>query len=129
MVKADVELGGYDQLFNLKTGRNIQRLFSQPPQDIITLKMLYGLDGRKMATSWGNVVNIVDPPNEIYGKLMSMKDELIADYFELCTPIFQEDLRKIKKELKGKTVNPRDLKARLAFQIVCLEFIDQITGG
>lgn len=120
MVKADVELGGFDQLFNLNTGRDIQRLFNQPPQDIIILKMLFGLDGRKMSTTWGNVVNIVDSPNEMYGKLMSMKDEMIYDYFELCTPASQKELQEIKKDLKEKTVNPRDLKANLAFQIVCL---------
>jgi tyrosyl-tRNA synthetase len=120
MLKADAELGGYDQLFNLNTGRDIQRLFGQKPQDIITLKMLYGLDGRKMSTSWGNVVNIVDSPNEMYGKLMSMKDETIADYFELCTLISQEELAEIKKQLKGGKVNPRDLKVKLALLIVSL---------
>ncbi len=120
MVKADVELGGLDQLFNLNTGRDIQRLFGQKPQDIITLKMLSGLDGRKMSTSWGNVVNIVDSPNEMYGKLMSMKDEMIYDYFELCTPVSEKDLQKIKTDLNKANVNPMDLKARLALEIVSL---------
>jgi len=122
MVKADVELGGYDQLFNLNTGRDIQRLFGQKPQDIVTLKMLYGLDGRKMSTSWGNVVNIVDSPSEMYGKLMSMKDELIYDYFELCTPLSEKELRKIEENLKNKTVNPRDLKVELSRRIVSLYY-------
>jgi len=120
MVKADAELGGYDQLFNLNTGRDVQRLFNQKPQDIITLKMLYGLDGRKMSTSWGNVVNIVDSPNEMYGKLMSMKDETIVDYFELCTPITEEEFVEIKKQMKGGDVNPKDLKVKLALLIVSL---------
>jgi len=120
MLKADVELGGYDQLFNLNSGRDIQRLFEQKPQDVITLKMLYGLDNRKMSTSWGNVVNIVDSPNEMYGKLMSMKDETIADYFELCTPISKEELAEIKKQLKEGNVNPKDLKVKLALLIVSL---------
>jgi len=120
MLKADVELGGYDQLFNLNSGRDIQRLFDQKPQDIITLKMLNGLDGRKMSTSWGNVVNIIDSPNEMYGKLMSMKDETIIDYFELCTPISQEELVEIKKQMKEGSVNPKDLKVRLALLIVSL---------
>ena len=87
MVKADVELGGYDQLFNLNAGRDIQRLSGQKPQDIIILKMLSGLDGRKMSTSWGNVINIIDEPNEMYGKLMSMKDEMISNYFELAARV------------------------------------------
>ena len=106
-IKADVEIGGFDQLFNLKVGREVQKIFGQPSQDIMTLKMLSGLDGRKMSTSWGNVINITDAPNNIYGKIMSMKDELIENYFELCTKI----------SLKGK-LNPRDAKARLAKEIV-----------
>jgi len=105
-IKADVEIGGFDQLFNLKIGREVQKIFGQPSQDIMTLKMLSGLDGRKMSTSWGNVINITDTPNNIYGKIMSMKDELIKDYFELCTKISF-----------GK-LNPRDAKAKLAREIV-----------
>src|SRR6056297_1245772 len=83
-IKADVELGGYDQLFNLKVGRQMQKLYDQEPQDMMTMEMLYGLDGRKMSTSWGNVINLVDEPKEMFGKIMSMKDELIGDYFRLC---------------------------------------------
>jgi len=119
-IKADVELGGYDQLFNLKTGRDIQRHYGQKPQDIMALKMLSGLDGRKMSTSWGNVVNIIDSPDEMYGKLMSMKDETIVDYFELCTPTSQEEIVEIKKQLDGGNVNPKDLKVKLALLIVSL---------
>ena len=115
-VKADVEIGGADQLFNLKVGREIQKMFGQPPQDIITSKMLSGLDGRKMSTSWGNMVTIVDKPNEMYGKIMSMKDEFIFEYFELCTDI---PLSEIKK-MSFKKTNPRDLKARLAREIVSI---------
>ena len=117
-VKADVELGGSDQLFNLKVGREIQKIFGQSPQDIITLKMLYGLDGRKMSTSWGNVISITDEPEEIYGRIMSMKDELIPQYFELCTDTPLKEIAAIKRGLKNKKVNPRDLKAGLAEQIV-----------
>ncbi|HXK31965.1 MAG TPA: tyrosine--tRNA ligase [Candidatus Paceibacterota bacterium] len=115
-VKADVEIGGADQLFNLKVGREIQKMFGQPPQDIITSKMLSGLDGRKMSTSWGNMVTIVDKPNEMYGKIMSMKDGFILEYFELCTDI---PLSEIKK-MSFKKTNPRDLKARLAREIVSI---------
>ncbi len=122
MVRADVELGGYDQLFNLNMGRDIQEIMGQKPQDIITLKMLDGLDGRKMSTSWGNVVNIVDPPNEMYGKLMSMKDNMIYSYFELCTLSTEEELSKIKDKLKQKLVNPRDIKAELSHKIVALYY-------
>jgi tyrosyl-tRNA synthetase len=120
MVKADVELGGSDQLFNLKMGRVIQRLFKQKPQDVITLKMLFGLDGRKMSTSWGNVVNISDEPKEMFGKLMSMKDEMIYNYFELCTRINPEELAKIKQELEERITNPKELKEKMAQEIVTL---------
>ena len=108
-VKADVELGGSDQLFNLKVGRDIQKIFGQKPQDILTLKMLFGLDGRKMSTSWGNVINITDKPEEQFGKIMSMKDELILDYFELCTRVPLAEV---------KNLHPREAKARLAREIV-----------
>jgi len=120
MVKADVELGGYDQLFNLNAGRDIQRLFNQKPQNIIALKMLDGLDNRKMSTSWGNVVNIIDSPNEMFGKLMSMRDEAIVDYFELCTPISEKELAEIKKQMEEDSVNPKDLKVKLALLIISL---------
>ena len=119
-VKADVELGGFDQLFNLKAGRDIQKIFGQESQDIMTLKMLFGLDGRKMSTSWGNVINITDKSEEQFGKIMSMKDELILDYFELCTRIPLEEIKKMGKELKKNQINPRDLKLKLAREIVRL---------
>ncbi len=119
-VKADVEIGGSDQLFNLQAGRELQKMFGQIPQDIVTLKMLNGLDGRKMSTSWGNVITIVDEPNDMYGKIMSMKDELIPEYFELCTALPMEEVEKVKSDLAGGSVNPRDLKARLAKEIVAI---------
>lgn len=106
-IKSDVEIGGTDQLFNLQAGRVIQKMFNQPQQDIITLKMLSGLDGRKMSTSWGNVINILDKPKDMYGKIMSMKDELITNYFELCTQL-----------LLDKKLNSRDAKATLSKEIV-----------
>ena len=109
-IKADVEIGGFDQLFNLKVGREVQKIFGQKSQDIMALKMLSGLGGRKMSTSWGNVINILDAPDEMYGKIMSMKDELIKDYFETCTRIPLDEIKKIK--------NPRDAKKRLAREIV-----------
>ncbi|MBM3257800.1 MAG: tyrosine--tRNA ligase [Candidatus Nealsonbacteria bacterium] len=111
-VKADVEIGGADQLFNLKVGREIQKIFGQPAQDILTSKMLPGLDGRKMSTSWGNVVTIIDNPNDMYGKIMSMKDEFVPEYFELCTDVPLPEIKIIKKS------NPRDMKAKLAREIV-----------
>jgi len=116
--KADVEIGGFDQLFNFIVGRKIQELYGQKPQDMMTLKLLYGLDGRKMSTSWGNVINIIDNPDDQYGKIMSMKDESIVNYLELATKISLLEIKKIEKELKEGKVNPRDVKAMLAREIV-----------
>ena len=110
MIKADVEIGGFDQLFNLKAGRIIQKHYNQPEQDVLTCQMLEGTDGRKMSTSWGNIVTIVDEPNDMFGKIMSTKDELIAKYFLLCTNLKEEEIPKSK--------NPRDLKMKLAYEIV-----------
>jgi tyrosyl-tRNA synthetase len=115
-VKADVEIGGFDQLFNLDMGRRTQKLFNQKPQDIMLLTMLSGLDGRKMSTSWGNVINIMDSPKEMFGKIMSMKDELVSDYLKSATNI---PLEKIDNLIK-REINPRDTKVFLAREIVTL---------
>jgi len=117
-VKADVEIGGSDQLFNLLAGRKIQEHYDQKPQDIFTTKMLLGLDGRKMSTSWGNVVNISDKPDEQYGKIMSMHDNQIINYFELATDLDEKEIAVYKKELKTEKANPKIIKEKLAFAIV-----------
>jgi tyrosyl-tRNA synthetase len=111
-IKADVELGGTDQLFNLKAGRKIQEFYGQPPQDIMTLEMLPGLDGEKMSTSRGNIINIADDPNEMYGKIMSMKDELIPEYFLRCTDLPEEA---IKEKVAADFFQAKN---NLAFEIV-----------
>ncbi len=116
MVKADVEIGGFDQLFNLLAGRKIQEYFDQPAQDILTTKMLFGLDGRKMATTWGNVLNINEKPGEMFGKIMSIKDDLILDYFLLAAWLPEEEVFKKEERLKAGE-NPRDLKLGLAWEI------------
>ncbi len=120
VIKSDVEIGGFDQLFNLKAGRVLQRAFNEEPQDVMTLKMIYGLDGRKMSTSWGNVINILDDPIDMFGKLMTLKDELIADYFETCTRIPMIQIAEIKKSLKNKEINPKEIKKQLAKEIVTI---------
>lgn len=109
-VKADVEIGGFDQLFNLKAGRIIQKHYNMPEQDVLTTKMLEGTDGRKMSTSWGNVVTIVDEPNEMFGKIMAIRDELISKYFLLCTDVKEEEI--------PKSDNPKNTKMKLAYEIV-----------
>lgn len=118
-VKADVELGGFDQLFNLKVGREIQRRFGQEPQDILTTRMLLGTDGRKMSTSWGNVINISDSPEEQLGKVMAMRDEIILDYFRLATRLADGEIAAYRRQFEGGA-NPRDIKIILAKEIVTL---------
>lgn len=113
MVKADVELGGFDQLFNLKAGRIIQEHFKQSPQDIMMTEMLEGTDGRKMSTSWGNVINITDEASNMFGKVMSLKDELVDKYFKLCTNLSESEIRALP-------AHPKEKKLRLAVEIVTL---------
>ncbi len=116
-LKADVELGGTDQRFNLLTGREMQRYHKEEPQDMITNPLIEGLDGRKMSSSWGNTINLTDPPEEMYGKVMSLKDELIIRYFTLVTRVDIEDVKKYDEEIK-KGANPKDYKEKLAFELV-----------
>lgn len=118
-IKADVEIGGFDQLFNLKAGRVVQKHFNMPEQDIVITEMLEGTDGRKMSTSWGNVITTTDEPNDMFGKVMSLKDELIIKYFTLCTDAPLLEISGFEKDLKNG-MNPRDVKVKLAFEIVTL---------
>ncbi|MBU0998813.1 tyrosine--tRNA ligase [Patescibacteria group bacterium] len=116
-VKADVEIGGFDQLFNLKAGRTVQKRYGQQEQDIMVLAMLEGTDGRKMSSSWGNIISVIDVPDEMFGKIMSLKDELITKYFLLTTNVGIGEIRKIEESLKeGK--NPMLLKKKLAKELV-----------
>ncbi len=116
-IKSDVEIGGFDQLFNLKAGRTVQRRYGQKEQDIMVLSMLEGTDGRKMSSSWGNLISIIDTPDSMFSKVMEVKDELIMKYFTLCTDFSLEEIEKFKKELDSG-VNPRDIKMILAREIV-----------
>lgn len=118
-VKADVELGGTDQKFNLLAGRDLQREYGQEPQDILTNPLIEGLDGRKMSSSWGNTVNLFDTPNDMFGKLMSLKDEFIIKYFLLLTRIPLAEIDGYKREIESG-VNPRDIKIKLAKTIVTM---------
>ena len=120
-IQADVELGGTDQKFNLLVGRDIQREYNIEPQIILTMPLLVGTDGvEKMSKSLGNYIAITDTPDEMYGKTLSIPDSLIYDYFVLTTNVQESDLKNIKKELESKSVNPRDLKRKLAREIVTL---------
>lgn len=115
-VKADVELGGSDQLFNVLAGRKIQEHYGQKPQDILTVKLLIGPDGRKMSKTWGNTINVLDSADEQFGKTMALHDDLISEYFEMTTDVAMDEIREIKKDL-AKGTNPKILKERLAFEI------------
>lgn len=112
--RADVELGGTDQKFNLLAGRTLQHKQGQTPQNIVMNPLIEGLDGRKMSSSWGNTVNLNATPSDMYGKIMSMNDSQVPAYFELCTRMPTEEIREI---LKG---HPKEAKARLAKEIVAL---------
>jgi tyrosyl-tRNA synthetase len=116
-VKADVEIGGFDQLFNLKAGRVIQKKYGQKEQDIMTLSMLPGTDGRKMSSSWGNVISLLDTKEDMFGKVMAVNDELIIQYFTLCTDLPLAEITGIENELKSGA-NPKNVKIRLAKEIV-----------
>jgi len=116
-VKADVEVAGNDQLFNILAGRKIQQAYNQEPQDILTVKMLTGTDNNKMSKSQGNVIYISDTPKNQYGKIMSLQDSLILPYFKLCTNYPKEKVKELEKKLKAGD-NPRDIKAKLAYEIV-----------
>ncbi|MBD3410108.1 MAG: tyrosine--tRNA ligase [Ignavibacteriales bacterium] len=120
-IKSDVELGGTDQKFNLLVGRDIQREHGVEPQAILTMPLLVGTDGvEKMSKSYDNYIGVADAPPEMYGKTLSIPDELIATYYELTTDIPNEELAEIKTALEKGEGNPRDLKRRLAREIVTL---------
>lgn len=117
-LEADVELGGTDQKFNLLVGRQLQETYGQEPQVVITLPLLEGLDGvQKMSKSLGNYVGITDPPDEMFGKLMSVSDELMWRYFELLST---RDLTEIEgwRQAVREGANPRDIKFELALELV-----------
>jgi len=119
-IKADVELGGTDQKFNLLAGRRLQEHFSQEPQDIMTVNLINGLDGKKMSSSWGNTINFLDLPKEMFGKIMSMVDGMIITYFEHCTRVPMAKVKRFEKQLSDNRVNPRNIKMELAYEITKL---------
>lgn len=115
MVKADVEIGGTDQTFNLLVGRDLQRDYGQLPQVILTMPIIEGIDGTlKMSKSLGNYIGVTEPPAEMYGKLMSIPDELMRKYYELLTSVPMDEVERL---LSAET-HPRDAKVRLAKELV-----------
>lgn len=120
-IKSDVELGGTDQKFNLLVGRDIQREEGMEPQCILTMPLIPGTDGvEKMSKSYDNYIGISDSPKEIYGRTLSIPDDLIYIYYELASDVSKDELFEIKKQLDDPKVNPRDLKRRLARTFVTM---------
>ncbi len=123
-LKADIELGGTDQKFNLLVGRDLQREYGQEPQVIMTLPLLVGLDGvQKMSKSLNNYIGIEEHPREIFGKVMSISDEIMFIYYELVTDVPREQIREYREGMEKGSIHPRDVKVKLAREI-CRQFHD-----
>ncbi len=119
ILHADVELGGTDQKFNLIVGRELQKEYGQEPQCLILLPLLEGLDGvKKMSKSLSNYIGITEPPNEIFGKIMSISDELMLRYYNILSHISLNELISLKEGLRNETIHPKKAKEDLALEIV-----------
>ncbi len=130
MIKSDVEFGGTDQKFNLLTGRELQEINGQKPQQIFMMPMLVGTDGvMKMSKSLDNYVSVEEPPNDMYGKLMSLPDELIVSYFEYLTDIPDKELAEMTHDLEAQSINPMNLKKRLALEVTSQFHSREIAEG
>ena len=118
-IDADIEIGGIDQTFNVLFGRHIQKCYGKKEQFVLLLPLLIGLDGKKkMSKSFNNHIALNDPPNEIYGKAMSIPDELIFHYLKLVSTFKADELFSYEKELNNQNTNPRDIKMILAYNLV-----------
>ena len=118
-LQADIELGGTDQKFNLLVGRELQRGWGQAPQTVITMPLLEGLDGiNKMSKSLGNYIGINESPDDIFGKIMSITDELMVRYYELLSDLSLDDLGKLQKGLRDGTIHPMEAKKTLGRELV-----------
>ncbi len=119
VLNIDVELGGTDQRFNLLMGRELQQEYGQEPQSLVIMPLLEGLDGvKKMSKSLGNYIGISEPPKDMYGKLMSISDELMIKYYELLSHISIKEFNNLKEGLKSGNVHPKKAKENLAMEIV-----------
>jgi tyrosyl-tRNA synthetase len=119
-INADVEFGGMDQKFNILMGRELQRMVGQTPQDVFLVPLLAGTDGRKMSKSWGNTIDLKATPEDKYGKIMSLSDDVIIEYMVNITNTPDAEIAEMDRALAAQTINPRDLKMRLARQVVTL---------
>ncbi|MCL4395304.1 MAG: tyrosine--tRNA ligase [Chloroflexi bacterium] len=118
-ITADVEFGGMDQKFNILLGRELMGMLGMRPQQVVLTPLLVGLDGvQKMSKSLGNYIGICEPPDDMYGKIMSLSDNVMIDYFQLLTDVPQPEISAMNLALQQGTVNPRDVKMRLARELV-----------
>ena len=128
-LQSDIELGGTDQKFNLLVGRDLQRAYGQKPQVVLTMPLLEGTDGvQKMSKSLGNSIGVFDAPNEMFGKIMSISDDLMWRYYELLSQVSAQDLEVMKKQSEAGTLNPKNSKMNLAKEIVALYHSPELAG-
>lgn len=121
VLRADIEMGGTDQMFNILAGRDLQAHYGQEPQVAVFMPLLVGLDGvQKMSKSLGNYVGITEPPDSMFGKLMSITDEMMGTYFELTTDVPLDEVRSLLESVAAGSVNPKDVKRRLAREVVTI---------
>ena len=119
--RADVEMGGTDQTFNLMVGRDMQRAHGQDPQVVFTVPLLTGVDGsRKMSKSYGNHIGVEEPPREQFGKTMSIPDDILVEWFRLATDLHPDEVDGIERGLRDRSLHPGETKRRLAREIVTL---------
>ncbi|MCP6726905.1 MAG: tyrosine--tRNA ligase [Patescibacteria group bacterium] len=114
----DLEVGGTDQVFNMLIGRQLQQKMNKREKFVLTVPMIMGLDGKTMSKTSQNTVNLTDSPKEMFGKIMSLRDELIIEYFTMCTDVPLKEIQVMEKDIKTKKISPRDIKAKLAITIV-----------
>jgi tyrosyl-tRNA synthetase len=118
-IQADVEFGGTDQVFNCMVGRQLQEMSGQKPQQVFLMPLLIGTDGvHKMSKSLGNYIGVTDPPNEMFGKTMSINDEMIIPYLELLTDVPDAEIERYSAKIAEGSINPMEVKKRLAHELV-----------
>jgi len=118
-IQADVEFGGTDQVFNCMVGRQLQEMMGQRPQQVFLMPLLIGTDGvQKMSKSLGNYIGVTDPPGEMYGKTMSINDDMIIPYLELLTDVPDEEIKLYQVKMAEGSLNPMEVKKKLAFELV-----------
>jgi len=128
-LQCDVELGGTDQTFNLLVGRDLMREHGLEPQVVMTLPLLEGTDGvEKMSKSLGNYIGVTEPPREIFGKVMSISDDLMWRYYELCTDLSMAEIHTLKAEMENGTRHPKDVKMQLA-KLIITDFYDEAAAA